>query len=341
MINFKSDYLEGAYPKIIERLAATNFEKTSGYGDDYHTENARELIKKACNRDDVDVHFLVGGTQTNTTVIASVLKPFEGVICADTGHINCHETGAIESTGHKVLAIPSNGGKITASQIENYFTLCSTDPSYEHIVQPGMVYISNSTETGNLYSKAELEEISRVCKKCSLVLFLDGARLGYALAAEENELTLSDYARLCDIFYIGGTKCGALFGEAVVIVNDNYKKDFRSYIKQRGGMLAKGRLLGIQFEVLFEGNTYIDICKNAIDLAMEVRDGFAKKGYEFLFHSPTNQQFPIIPDMKLRELSEKYLFEFWQKVDDDHTAVRVCTSWATKRGDVLALLSEI
>ncbi len=341
MINFKSDYLEGACTEIISRLSYTNFEQTSGYGDDYHTQNAKVLIKKACKREDIDVHFLVGGTQTNTTVIASVLRPFEGVICADSGHINCHETGAIEATGHKVMALPSDNGKITAEQIKNYYISCHTDPCYEHIVQPGMVYISNCTETGGLYSKKELEEISRVCKKCSLALFLDGARLGYALAADENDITLEDYARLCDIFYIGGTKCGALFGEAVVIVNDAYKKDFRSHIKQRGGMLAKGRLLGIQFEVLFDGNRYIDICKNAIDLAREIREGFAKKGYKFLFPSPTNQQFPIIPDKKLEELSDKYLFEFWSRVDENHTAVRVCTSWATKRENVLALLDEI
>jgi len=341
MINFKSDYLEGACPEILERMVKTNFEQTSGYGDDYHSENAKNLIKKACKREDVDVHFLVGGTQTNTTVIASVLRPFEGVICADTGHINCHETGAIESTGHKVMSLPGENGKITAGQIEELFISCNTDPCYEHIVQPKMVYISNSTETGSLYKKSELEEISRVCKKCGLVLFLDGARLGYSLAAYENDLTLADYAQLCDIFYIGGTKCGALFGEAVVIVNDAYKKDFRSYIKQRGGMLAKGRLLGIQFEVLFEEDRYVNICKNAIDLAMEVRDGFAEKGYDFLFPSPTNQQFPIIPDKKLSELSEKYLLEFWQKVDENNTAVRVCTSWATKRENVKELLSEI
>ena len=341
MINFKSDYLEGACPEILEMMLKTNFEQTSGYGMDAHTEKAKSLIKKACKREDVDVHFLVGGTQTNTTVIASVLRPFEGVICADTGHINCHETGAIESTGHKVMAIPSKNGKITAEQIEKLFVSCNLDPCYEHIVQPKMVYISNSTETGSLYKKSEIEEISKVCKKCGLVLFLDGARLGYSLAAYENDMTLPDYARLCDIFYIGGTKCGALFGEAVVIVNDEYKKDFRSYIKQRGGMLAKGRLLGIQFEVLFDGNRYIDICKNAISLAMEVRDGFGEKGYEFLFPSPTNQQFPIIPDSKLKELSEKYELEFWQKVDENHTAVRVCTSWATKAENVKALLSDI
>ena len=239
------------------------------------------------------------------------------------------------------MALPGKGGKLTPEQIEEYFISCNTDPCYEHIVQPKMVYISNSTETGNLYTKAELEEISAVCRKCGLVLFLDGARLGYALASEENDITLEDYARLCDIFYIGGTKCGALFGEAVVITNDNYKKDFRSYIKQRGGMLAKGRLLGIQFEVLFEDNRYISICKNAITLAMAVRDGFAEKGYEFLFPSPTNQQFPIIPDDKLAELSQEFLFEFWQKVDDKRTAVRVCTSWATKRENVELLLSKI
>lgn len=341
MINFKSDYLEGACPEILEMMLKTNFEQTSGYGMDAHTENAKSLIKKACGREDIDVHFLVGGTQTNTTVIASVLRPFEGVICADTGHINCHETGAIESTGHKVMAIPSENGKICAEEIEKLFVSCNTDPCYEHIVQPKMVYISNSTETGSLYKKSEIEEISKVCKKCGLVLFLDGARLGYSLAAYENDMTLSDYTRLCDIFYIGGTKCGALFGEAVVIVNDEYKKDFRSYIKQRGGMLAKGRLLGIQFEVLFDGNRYTEICKNAISLAMEVRDGFSEKGYEFLFPSPTNQQFPIIPDEKLKELSEKYELEFWQKVDENRTAVRVCTSWATKAENVKSLLSDI
>lgn len=341
MINFKSDYLEGACPEILNKMVETNFEQTSGYGEDYHSENAKLLIKKACKNDNVDVHFLVGGTQTNTTVIASVLRPFEGVICADTGHINCHETGAIESTGHKVMAITGKNGKITARQIEELFISCSTDPCYEHIVQPKMVYISNSTETGNLYKKSEIEEISAVCKKHGLVLFLDGARLGYALASEENDIELSDYARLCDIFYIGGTKCGALFGEAVVIVNDEYKKNFRSYIKQRGAMLAKGRLLGIQFEVLFDGNRYIDLCKNAITLANMVRDGFLDKGYEFLFPSPTNQQFPIIPDDKLSKLEKKYQFEFWQKVDENRTAVRVCTSWATKKENVEMLLADI
>ncbi|MBD9017543.1 MAG: aminotransferase class V-fold PLP-dependent enzyme, partial [Coprococcus comes] len=267
MILFTSDYTEGAHPRIIEKLAETNMEQTVGYGEDPYCEEAREAIKKVCEAPEADVHFLVGGTQTNFTVISSILRPFQGVICADSGHINVHETGAVEATGHKVLALPSKEGKITGQQIKEYYDLHWSDESREHIVQPKMVYISHPTEVGTLYTKNELENISTVCKECGLYLFLDGARMGYGLMAPGTDVTLSDIAKYCDVFYIGGTKVGALFGEAVVITNPCLKQDFRYCIKQRGGMLAKGRLLGVQFLELFKDGLYFEISKHAIDMA--------------------------------------------------------------------------
>ena len=341
MIRFECDYAEGAHPQILERLSQTNFEQTKGYGEDEYCENARRIIRRLCETEQADVHFLVGGTQTNTTVIASILRPHQGVISATTGHINVHETGAIEATGHKVLALPSADSKLTASQIEQTCLEHWNDANHEHIVQPGMVYISHPTEGGVIYTKGELQAISDTCRKYNLPLFLDGARLGYGLAAENNDLTLSGIARMCDVFYIGGTKVGALFGECLVITNDALKKDFRYFIKQRGGMLAKGRLLGLQFETLFADGLYFEIAQHAIQMAMKIRNAFRAKGFAFLLESPTNQQFPILSEEQIFILSQKYAFELWAKKDARHTAVRFCTSWATREEDVEALIADL
>lgn len=341
MIRFESDYLEGAHPKIMERLMESNFDQTPGYGNDTYCEKAREVIKKLCKREDADVHFLVGGTQTNTTVIAAALRPYQGVVCADTGHINVHETGAIEATGHKVIGLPSVYGKITADHIAKVMEAHLLDDSFEHMVQPGMVYISHPTEVGTLYTKQELSNLSEVCRKYNIPLFLDGARLGYGLTSEANDLSIEDIANYCDVFYIGGTKVGALFGEAVVICNESLKKDFRYSIKQRGGMLAKGRLLGIQFLTLLEDGLYFEIADHANQLAMKIRRACEEKGYSFFMDSYTNQQFPIIPNEKLKELEKEFSYSFWEAVDAEHSAVRFCTSWATKEEDVVALLERL
>ncbi len=341
MIRFECDYAEGAHPRILERLIQTNFEQTKGYGEDEHSENARNIIRRLCENESADVHFLVGGTQTNTTVIASILRPHQGVISATTGHINVHETGAIEATGHKVLALPTNNGKLTAEQIEQAYTEHWNDANHEHVVQPGMVYISNPTEGGTIYTRQELQALSDTCRKNNLPLFMDGARIGYGLAAENNTLTLPDIAKMCDVFYIGGTKVGALFGEAVVITNETLKKDFRYLIKQRGGMLAKGRLLGIQFETLLEDSLYFEISHHAVQMAMMIRNAFRAKGFSFMCESPTNQQFPILTNEQTDRLSQKYAFELWMKPDDNHAAVRFCTSWATREEDVQALIKDI
>lgn len=341
MIRFESDYSEGAHPHVLELLSRSNLDQTPGYGEDSYCEKARSLIRDLCASDNADVHFLVGGTQANTTVIASVLRPIQGVVCAETGHINVHETGAIEATGHKVLAQPGIDGKITAAQVR---TVCENhwrDATHEHMVQPGMVYISHPTENGTLYTKQELTALSEACHSYNLPLYLDGARMGYGIMAEGSDLTLPDIARLCDVFYIGGTKVGALFGEAVVITNNLLKRDFRYYIKQRGGMLAKGRLLGIQFIALLENGLYFDISAHADRLACKIRDAFLKKGIPLLFDSVTNQQFPILPNKKLDVLARKYAFSFWKQIDSEHSAVRFCTSWATKEDDVEQLLQDI
>lgn len=341
MIQFQCDYNEGCHPLILEALQQTNMVQTIGYGEDEYCDEARQLIKKAIGRMDADVHFLVGGTQTNTTVISSILRPYQGVVAAHTGHINVHETGAIEHTGHKVLALPAQNGKITASQIDECFKAHYLEDGPEHMVQPGMVYISFPTEVGSIYSKDELFAISNVCHKYQVPLFVDGARLGYGLCSPECDMTLSELARLADVFYIGGTKVGALFGEAVVITNDNLKKDFRYYIKQQGGMLAKGRLLGIQFKALFTDNLYLCISQHAIDMAMLVRDGLKEMGFEFFAESPTNQQFPIVSNEMLKALSSDFLLSPWATVDSGHTAVRICTSWATKKENVNKLMQAI
>ena len=341
MYQFQCDYNEGAHPRIMERLMLTNMEQTVGYGMDTYCEQARDAVRKAVGRDDVDVHFLVGGTQTNATVISSILRPYQGVLCAATGHINVHETGAIEHSGHKVLAIQSDNGLLSADAIRNAMEDHLAEDGPEHTVQPGMVYISFSSEVGTVYSLDQLRSISAVCREYGLPLFIDGARMGYGLAAEGCDVTLSYIASVADIFYIGGTKQGALFGEAVVIVNDSLKKDFRYNIKQNGGMLAKGRLLGIQFLSLFEDGLYFELSHHAVRQAMRIRDAFQAKGYAFLVDSPTNQQFPILDNATMERLSGEFLFSIWQKVDDRHTAVRFCTSWATKPEAVDALIAAL
>ena len=338
MIYFNSDYLEGAHPSIMVRLAETNMVQTVGYGEDEYCEAAREKIKTACQAPEADVHFLVGGTQTNTTVIAAILRPWQGVISAVSGHINCHEAGAIESTGHKVITLPTTNGKITAQQVQDYVEWHRNDESTEHIVQPGMVYISHPSEYGTLYTKQELEDLHTVCQEYRMPLFLDGARLGYGLMAEGTDVTLADIARLTDVFYIGGTKVGALCGEAVVFPH-GAPAHFMTMVKQQGALLAKGRLLGIQFDVLFTNDLYTKISKNAIDTANALKKGLAAKGYRFFMDSPTNQVFVILDNAQLAALEGRAKFGFWEKFDDTHTVVRIATSWATRMEEIEQLIA--
>ncbi|MBR3948520.1 MAG: aminotransferase class I/II-fold pyridoxal phosphate-dependent enzyme [Clostridia bacterium] len=340
MIRFESDYTQGAVPQILDALLKTNMEQTPGYGEDKYCLSAADKIRKELGRDDLAVHFLVGGTQTNFTFIASCLRPHEGVISASTGHINVHETGAVEATGHKILPIPSFDGKINAQQIEEMVVAHENDASFEHITKPKMVYLSMPTENGTIYSNSELEAIYDCCKRKNLILYIDGARLGYALMCKENDVAFSDLPNLCDAFYIGGTKVGALFGEALVIVNDRYKEDFRYIEKQKGAMLAKGRLLGLQFDTLFTDGLYFEISKHAMKLADKIRDAFKEKGIKLLYDSPTNQLFPMLTDEEMNKLKNDFSFSYWGKFDGLN-AVRFCTSWATQESDVAALLKAI
>lgn len=341
MIHFESDYCEGAYPEIIRKLTETNFEQTQGYGTDPYCLEAAELIREKCGRSDADVHFMIGGTQTNLTVISAALRPHQGVLSADTGHISVHESGAIEAVGHKVLALPGHDGKLTAAQIQAAFDSHYNDDTHEHQVQPKLVYLSQPTEIGTIYSRAELAAIHETCLRNDLLLYIDGARLGYALCAESNDLDLPTIAQLCDAFYIGGTKIGALFGEALVICNTDLKKDFRYIMKQKGGILAKGRLLGLQFLALFQDDLYLTKCRHANDMAALIKDACAAKGYDFLISSHTNQQFPILPDAALAKIGCNFSYSFWEKSGDTASAVRFCTSWATKEADVQKLVREI
>lgn len=341
MIRFDSDYVEGCIPEILHALTETNEEQTVGYGMDTHCQHARELIQKAIGNETADVHFLVGGTQTNITVITSVLKHYQGAICAESGHINVHETGALEASGHKCLTIPSDNGKITAEQVRDKIEAHYNDPSVEHTVQPGLVYISFPTELGTLYSKKELQDLYQVCQEYNIPLFIDGARLGYALASKKNDMTMKDVADNCDMFYIGGTKVGALFGEAVVITSDLYKKDFRYSIKQHGGMLAKGRLLGIQFEQLFENDMYMKVSHHCMDMAERLTEGLKAKGYSFAFEAETNQLFPIISNEKVAELSREFAFTPWGKYDENHQIIRFVTSFMTKPESVEKLIQSL
>ena len=341
MIRFESDYTEGAHPKIIEALVRTNEEQNPGYGVDRHCERARALIKDLCGNPDLGVEFLVGGTQANVTVIDAMLRSYQGVFCVETGHINIHETGAIEATGHKVIGLPTKDGKICAQQIRNAMDMHFADEAHEHIPQPKLVYLSNPTELGTIYSKEELKEISDVCKAYKLYLFVDGARLGYGLAAKGNDLTFTDLAELTDVFYIGGTKVGAMFGEAVVISNPVLAEDFRYIMKQHGAMLAKGWLLGLQYEALMEDDLYLKIAAHADCLADKIRDTLSELNYPLLVEGVTNQIFPILPDMLLDKLKENFTFSEQLRIDNNHRAVRFCTSWATNEEAVDALCEEL
>ncbi len=341
MIRFNCDYSEGAHPRILEKLAQTNLEQAPGYGQDTYCRQAADLIKSLCQTPQAEVHFLAGGTQTNLTVIAACLRPYQTVISADSGHINVHETGAIEATGHRILTVPEQNGKLTAEQIARCCKEHWLDDNPEFAPQPKLVYISFPTEYGTLYSKEELSAIRRVCDENNLFLFADGARLGYGLEAPGNDVTLADLAACCDVFYIGGTKIGALLGEAVVIVNPKLQKDFRYFMKQKGAMLAKGRILGIQFLALFEDGLYFKLSKHADEMAQIIRKACAECGFEFLYDSPTNQQFPIMPDDLIKRLEELYAFSHTKRLDHRRSAIRVCTSWATRREDVEQLVADI
>lgn len=337
MYRFSNDYSEGAHPRILEAMMNCNLEQNIGYGMDSHCEHARELIKKECGREDVDVHFLVGGTQTNMTAIAHVLRPHQSVISADTGHINTHETGAVESICHKIIPVPNRFGKITTEDIEKAIEpLCD-----EHMTQPKMVYISNTTELGTQYTKEELKDISRFCKSHGFYLFLDGARLGAALTSPINDLTIKDLAELTDLFYIGGTKNGALFGEALVICREELKPDFRYLIKQHGGMLAKGWLLGIQFETLFTDGLFYELSGHANRLASILRDGITELGFSFLSPSSSNQLFPIVKNELAEKLAENYSFNIERDLHDGTKAIRLVTSWATEEEAVLKFLDDL
>ena len=337
MLSFESDYITGAHPKVLEALIATNYEPLPGYGNDKYCARAKEKIKAACGAPDAGVFFVAGGTQTNRTVIGSVLRDFEGVIAAETGHIALHEAGAIEATGHKVITLPQQNGKINAADLDAKIKAFYADDSFNHMVFPGMVYLSHPTELGTLYTKAELTAIADICHAYEIPLFIDGARLGYGIVSPSSDLTLRELSDIVDIFYIGGTKIGALCGEAVVFTKGNTPKHFYSTIKQNGALLAKGRLLGIQFDTLFTDNLYFEISKNAIRQAMRLVKMFEDKGYRFFLKTDTNQQFIILENEQMEKLSRDVIFTYWEKYDDTHTVVRFCTSWATSDEQLTAL----
>lgn len=336
MTYFTSDYVNGAAPEVLNHLLETNSKNLTGYGSDDYCEIAISKIKKACNKPDADVYFLTGGTQTNQIVISTVLKPFEGVIAANTGHVSGHEAGAIEFSGHKVLQILHKDGKLSHISIENLIKDFYNDRNHEHMVFPGMVYISLPTEYGTLYSKNELQNIYQICQKYNIFLYIDGARLGYALASPQNDLSLSDIANLCDAFYIGGTKVGALCGEALIFTKNRFETPahFITQIKQHGALLAKGRLLGVQFDALFTDNLYYKIGEHGILMAEKLKSIFKTKGFRFYLESPTNQQFIILENSKMEELSKTIAFSFWEKYDENHTVVRFATSWSTTQQDL-------
>ena len=341
MIRFNNDYNHGAHPDILAALADTNHESYGGYGLDAWCEKGAEEIKKYLDCPEAAVHFMVGGTQVNYTVIASLLRPFQSVISADTGHIHAHETGAVENSGHKILTLPAKDGKITAAQVAAEAELYRTSDIKEHITQPKMVYVSFPTEYGTTYSRQELEELHCVCKEYGLYLFIDGARLGYGLADPHCDTDIKDIARFSDVFYCGGTKCGALFGEAVVFTDPSLAVDFRSYIKQNGAMLAKGWLLGLQFFTLFKDGLYFDITKKAVEHALRIKEAFAEKGIPSYIESWTNQQFVVLENSVMERLAQNYIFEYELKVDDTHSCVRFCTSWSTTKEEIDALVADI
>ena len=340
MIRFNSDYIEGCHPSILAALEATNADQNATYGTDAHCARAAELIREASAAPGSAVHFLVGGTQTNLILIAAALRPWQGVLCAATGHINCHETGAVEATGHKVLPLPERDGKITAEQIRDAVSQHRADEAHEHIVQPGMVYISQPTEYGTLYTKPELEDIRSACADCGLKLYIDGARMSCALAADKS-LTLADYARCSDAFSIGGTKAGFLFGEALVVTDPALQPDLRYLIKQRGGMLAKGWLLGLQFEAMFAGGGYYAVGEHAVGEARRIRAALLDSGVPLLLDSPTNQLFPLFTRPQRAALERDFVLEPWGVTVEDRDALRICTSWATRPENTDALIAAI
>ena len=337
MYSFKDDYSEGAHPRILNALIESNLEQTEGYGEDIYTIKAVELLKKRIGRNDIDIHLISGGTQTNLTAISAFLRPHEAAVAADTGHILVHEAGAVEATGHKIISVKVNDGKLNPCHVKAALD-AHTD---EHMVKPRLVYISNSTEIGSIYYKDELKQLYEFCKKNGLLLYMDGARLGSALCCGGNDLELSDVAELTDAFYIGGTKNGALIGEALVICRDSLREDFRFHMKQKGALLAKGRLLGIQFLGLFRDDLYFELAEHANKMAGLIRDEIEKEGFKFVTYSPSNQIFPILPDRVIAELQKKYAFYIWAKMEDDRSAIRLVTSWATKDEAVSSFISDM
>ncbi|MGO0057987.1 threonine aldolase family protein [Streptococcus suis] len=335
MLHFENDYNKGAHPVLLEALVARNQEGLSGYGTDRYTQSAIEKIRQAIACPQAQITFLAGGTQTNQIAINSMLASYEGVIAADTGHISTHEAGAIEFSGHKVLTLPHHEGKITASEVDNFIKDFYADANHAHMVHPGMVYISHPTEYGTLYSKSEMEDLSQVCRQHNIPLFLDGARLGYGLAARDTDLDLQTIAELTDVFYIGGTKLGALLGEALVFTKNNQPKNFVSIVKHHGALLAKGRLIGVQFDRLFTGDLYIELGRHAIAMAEQLIEILEEKGFQFYLKSPTNQQFVIVKNEELPKLSESGIaYSFWEKYDDSHSIIRFATSWSTSQEDI-------
>lgn len=341
MLSFANDYQEGAHEKILQRLIETNLEPVSGYGTDPYCELAKEKIRRACECPEADIWFLTGGTQTNQVVIDAMLAPYEGVVAAETAHVAAHEAGAIEYSGHKVLTIPQHEGKILAEELETFLRKFWDDENHEHMVFPGMVYISHPTEYGTLYTKNELENLSAICEAYQIPLYMDGARLGYGLMSSNTDVTLSVIARCCDAFYIGGTKVGALCGEAVVFPKNNTPKHFLTRIKQHGALLAKGRLMGIQFDTLFTDDLYFVLSRHAIDMAEHLKEGLLEKGISFYLESPTNQQFLLLTDEQIERLKHEVSFSFWEKPDEDHTVIRLATSWATTKEQVDELIEVI
>lgn len=340
-LSFACDYAKGAHPGILQRMVETNMLSSAGYGLDEISESARDRIRKACRCENAAVEFLLGGTQTNAVMIDALLRSYQGVIAAQTGHISVHEAGAIEANGHKVLAIPHQYGKLSADAVGNYLKDYYNDTNHEHMVMPGMVYLSHPTEYGTLYSRAELQAIRSVCDQYGIYLYVDGARLAYALSCPDNDVSLWDLAEMCDAFYIGGTKCGALFGEAVVIPEPEKVPHLFTIIKQHGALLAKGRLLGIQFDVLFRDDLYMHIAEPAIKAAASIRTALQEKGYHLFFESPTNQIFVVIENDALKTLGEIVEYGFWEKYDDGHTVIRLATDWATTEAETIALINVL
>lgn len=337
MYSFTNDYSEGAHDNILKALLESNLNQSTGYGLDEYSDKAKDILKNVLKNDNIDIHFIPGGTQVNLICISSFLKQYEAAIAADTGHIAVHETGAIESCGHKVITANSSDGKLTVDKIEKVLKI-HTD---EHMVKPKLVYISNATEIGTIYKKQELIDLHAYCKEKDLLFFIDGARMGSAITSSENDVELSDFVNLCDAFYIGGTKNGALFGEALIICNDSLKKDFRYNIKQKGALLAKGRLLGIQFMELFKDNLFFNLAKHANEMAQLLQDALTEENYKLLIKSPTNQIFPILPNSSIEKLRQKYSFNTWEEYDENHTIIRLVTSWATEKEKVLEFIKDL